>query len=153
MKRRKKQKSHCDIVFLCLAFVDWMKKNLQSTNLNYIIKPINTIDKGKGKNQSQNQDCTPFDIGNSYITVPVYKTTEKFTRKQIKDYSSMYTINRTTQHSFVLSLQSDPSVHIAVPYYCAYESVVNGKTVVTVSNFFPTLTDQATPPSNVNVYD
>lgn len=128
-----------------------MKRNFQSTNPNYIIKPIVSTDKTHGRNQSQNHDNCPYDVGNAYVTVPVYRKNEKFTKKQIKDASSMYTIHRTFSHSFVLSLKSDSSVHIAVPYYRTCETVVNGKPVVTVSNFFPSSTDQATPPPGTNV--
>lgn len=128
-----------------------MKRNLQSGNQTYIIKPILPVEKAHGRNQAAPHDHCPNDSGNAYITVPVYKTNEKFTKKQIKDASSMYTIHQTSSHSFVLSLKHDPSIHIAVPYYRTFETCVNGKPTVVVSNFFPTSTEQATPPPGVNV--
>ena len=85
------------------------------------------------------------------MTVPVYKMNEKFTKKQIKDAASMYNIQSTSSHSFVLSLKSDPSTHIAVPYYRTMEVSINGKQCVSVSNFFPASTAQATPPQGLNV--
>lgn len=128
-----------------------MKRSSPSFNPSYIIKTIPNPDKSHSRVQGQNRERCPSDVGNTYITVPVYKTNEKFTKKQIKDASTMYSICGTSSHSFVLALKSDPSIHIAVPYYRTCESTLGGKQFVTVSNFFPLSTVQATPPPGVNV--
>ena len=128
-----------------------MKRSSPSFNPSYIIKTIPNPDKSQSQVQGQNRERCPSDVGNTYITVPVYKTNEKFTKKQIKDASTMYNICGTSSHSFVLALKSDPSIHIAVPYYRTCESTLGGKQFVTVSNFFPLSTVQATPPPGVNV--
>ena len=128
-----------------------MKRSSPSFNPSYIIKTIPNSDKSHSRGQGQSRERCPSDVGNTYITVPVYKTNEKFTKKQIKDASTMYNICGTSSHSFVLALKSDPSIHIAVPYYRTCESTMGGKQFVTVSNFFPLSTVQATPPPGVNV--
>ena len=128
-----------------------MKRNSPSFNHSYIIKTIPSSEKTHARGQTQNKERCPNDVGNTYITVPVYKKNETFTKKQIKDASTMYTICGTSSHSFVMALKSDPSIHIAVPYYRTCEANVNGKQYVTVSNFFPLSTVQATPPPGVNV--
>ena len=126
-----------------------MKRN--SSCPNYIIREISSAEKAKSSS-SESKELSPRDVGNSYITVPVYTMNGGFTKKQIKDAGSMYNLQSISSHSFVLSLKSDPNTHIAVPYYRLSEESIQGASYVSVSNFYPVSTIQATPPLGLNVY-
>ena len=126
-----------------------MKRNASCPN--YIIREISSTEKTKSSS-SESKELSPRDVGNTYITVPVYTMNGGFTKKQIKDAGNMYNLQSTSSHSFVLSLRSDPNTHIAVPYYRLSEESIQGTSFVSVSNFYPVSTIQATPPLGLNVY-
>lgn len=117
---------------------------------NYIVRELSSTDKGRTSG-AEPKELSPRDVGNSYITVPVYTANGGFTKKQIKDAGNVYNIQSTSSHSFVLSLKSDPNIHIAVPYYRLSEESTQGASCISVSNFYPVSTFQATPPIGVNV--
>ena len=127
-----------------------MKRVSQSFYPNCIIRTLPT-DKSHPHTASQPSEKCPRDVGTSYVTVPVYKMNEKFSKRQIKDAANVYTVQSCSSHSFVLSLKSDPSTHIAVPYYRTVETNTSGRQFVSVSNFFPASTLQATPPPGLNM--
>lgn len=127
-------------------FLIRMKRTLQPKDQNYNSKQIAILDKGLDRKQVVGCDKTPYGITKPYVIVPVYAKTEKLTKKQIKDASTMYNISYTNKNSFVLSLKSDPQIRIAVPKYR-----VNENPSISVSNYYPDATEQATPPPDAQV--
>lgn len=125
-----------------------MKRTRQTDNSNYVIKEIVTTDR-QIRDSTHNQDSFPIDNKNAYITVQVSKENDKIINK---DTQSNYNVVQASSNYFVLSLKSNNKIRIAVPYYRTSETNVNGTPVVTVSNFYPSGTEQATPPLGLKVY-
>ena len=129
-----------------------MKRELAPFNPVVVVKPIPSVDQEKTRNAVQKSDCYPSDIGRRYVSVPIYTTGNFMVGKRTMDMPSSYSVSSATPYSFVLTLQSDPTAVIAVPYYWTEESVINGKRSISVSTFYPSTIAQATPPASENMY-
>ena len=84
-----------------------MKRVSQSFYPNCIIRTLPT-DKSHPHAVSQPNEKCPRDVGTSYVTVPVYKMNEKFSKRQIKDAANVYTVAQIRSlHSHCCSVLPD----------------------------------------------
>ena len=123
-----------------------MKRATPLLNPTVVVRPIPPLDRVKSRNQSQNRERYPCEIGSNYISVPVFTSQDNMSGKPVVDLASTYSVCTVSPYSFVISLKSDPSSRIAVPCYRTEEKILSGKRYISVSNFYPKSTLQATPP-------
>ena len=123
-----------------------MKRAAPLLNPTVVVRPIPPLDRVKSRNQSQNRERFPCEIGSSYVSVPVFTSQDNMSGKPVVDVAATYSVCTVSPYSFVISLKSDPSARIAVPCYRTEEKAVSGKRYSSVSNFYPKSTLQATPP-------
>ena len=123
-----------------------MKRATPLLNPTVVVRPIPPLDRVKSRNQSQNRERFPCEIGSSYVSVPVFTSQDNMSGKPVVDVAATYSVCTVSPYSFVISLKSDPSARIAVPCYRTEEKTVSGKRYISVSNFYPKSTLQATPP-------